>query len=170
MDIAYVDAKRRMRAPGQRGVAAVEFVLVLGVLLFLLYGMVGFGLLFWMQQKMTHITGDSARYALVASMSGQHHSAGAGCDHAVRHVSSDRMLRMLGPGRVSCTSSAANYTCAHEEMDRCVSITVVADVSQWPVLGVVRRLAGAVGMRDSIAIINQLSATAVVRITGEVES
>lgn len=155
---------------GQRGVATTELALVIGLLLLLLYGLVGFGLLFWLQQKVEHIAGDSARHAVVATVSGHANPAQAGCDYVAHHVVADRLLASLGAGAVTCVPSAAGQACDDALPVQCVTITVTANVSAWPMLKPVRALIGAAGGDDAVGAVNTLSATAVVRIKGDVVS
>lgn len=156
---------RRLEA-GQRGVAAIELALVLGVLLLLMYGLIGFGLLFWVQQKVEHIAGDSARHATVVSMSGHANPAQAGCDYVSHHVSADRVLSSLGVGSVVCVPSTLGQPCVHEPSELCAVITVTANMAAWKVFKPVRVLARASGARDGMSAIDQLSATAIVRVKG----
>lgn len=153
-----------MSQKGQQGVAAIEFALVLGVLMLLVYGTLAFGLLFWMQQKLSHVAGDSARHAVIASMAKEPDPAQMGCNHVAQHVSKDWLLASLGAQHVSCTPSAAQQSCPDDPDASCASIVVVADVSQWPVLILIRGLTNVVRAADSLQIIQQLSATAIVRV------
>src|SRR3546814_13214608 len=54
----------------QRGVAAIEFALTVVLLLVIVFGIVSYGAMFWAQQKLSHLAGEGARYALVLSMEG----------------------------------------------------------------------------------------------------
>jgi Flp pilus assembly protein TadG len=50
---------------GQRGAAAVEFALVLPILLVILLGIIDFGLYFYNDLQLTHVARDAARYLSV---------------------------------------------------------------------------------------------------------
>src|SRR3546814_17085725 len=54
----------------QRGVAAIEFALTVVLLLVIVFGIVRYGAMFLAQQKLSHLAGEGARYALVLSMAG----------------------------------------------------------------------------------------------------
>ena len=60
-----VSASRRAAAAGDRGAAAVEFALVLPLLLLLLVGIVQFGRVFSMQIQLSGAANDGARYLSV---------------------------------------------------------------------------------------------------------
>ena len=56
--------RRSQRGPrGQRGIAAVEFALVFGLLLMMLYGIATFGAAFYIQQAVSRAAEDGARAA-----------------------------------------------------------------------------------------------------------
>lgn len=55
-----------MRSKGEKGAVAVEFALVLPLLVMLLVGMLEFGLVFWRQEMMTNATREAARAGIVA--------------------------------------------------------------------------------------------------------
>lgn len=55
-----------MRRKGEKGAAAVEFALVLPLLVMLLVGMLEFGLVLWRQEMMTNATREAARAGIVA--------------------------------------------------------------------------------------------------------
>ncbi len=57
-----------MKRKGEEGAAAIEFALVLPVLLLLLLGMMEFGLALWRQEMMTNATREAARAGIVASV------------------------------------------------------------------------------------------------------
>lgn len=155
----------------QRGVAAIEFSLILSVLLLLLYGLISFGLLFWMQQKVAHISGDIARRTALASMSGVSAPAVYGCDQLPGYVEADFILHSLGAGRVVCQPLITSSPCLGEGPGRCATITVIADVSAWPVLKLAQGLARvATGPQAMPAMLTSLQASAVVRIVEEESS
>ena len=55
-----------MRRNDEKGAAAVEFALVLPLLVMLLVGMLEFGLVLWRQEMMTNATREAARAGIVA--------------------------------------------------------------------------------------------------------
>ena len=58
--------KKMLNIIGQRGAAAVEFAIVLPVLVLLLFGSIEFGLLLYNQQVMTNASREGARAGIVA--------------------------------------------------------------------------------------------------------
>jgi Flp pilus assembly protein TadG len=56
-----------MRRKGEKGAAAVEFALVLPLLVMLLVGMMEFGLVLWRQEMITNATREAARAGIVAA-------------------------------------------------------------------------------------------------------
>ena len=56
-----------MRRYGEKGAAAVEFGLVLPLLVMLLVGMLEFGLALWRQEMMTNATREAARAGIVSA-------------------------------------------------------------------------------------------------------
>lgn len=149
---------------GQQGVASIEFALVSGVLLLLLYGLLSVGLLFWMQQKVSHVTGDVARRAVTASMMHHAHPAQAACSSIDQHVANDLLLRQLGPGAITCLASEADQACPDDADARCASVKVVADLAAWPLLTMVQMVYRGVAASDSTGVNDQLSATVMVRV------
>jgi TadE-like protein len=53
--------------PARRGQALVEFGLVIGLFLFVVGGLVQFGIILWSQNSVTQIARDTARYAVTLS-------------------------------------------------------------------------------------------------------
>jgi Flp pilus assembly protein TadG len=62
----------------QQGVAAIEFALLVTLLLVVVFAIVSFGAMFWAQQQLSHLAADGARYALVLSMDDQGSGSGSG--------------------------------------------------------------------------------------------
>ena len=55
-----------MKWKGQRGAAAVEFAIILPILILLIFGAIEFGLLLYNQQVITNASREGARYGIVA--------------------------------------------------------------------------------------------------------
>jgi Flp pilus assembly protein TadG len=69
---------KKNRMPS-RGIAAVEFGLILPVLLLVLFGIVNFGLLFYDQSIITNAAREGARWASINSSA----AAGSGCTNSI---------------------------------------------------------------------------------------
>ena len=68
---------------GQRGIAALEFSLTLTMLLMFICAVVGYGVLFWMQQQLAAAANEGARAAVFARFSGAPDVNGAACTAAM---------------------------------------------------------------------------------------
>lgn len=83
----------RARSGRERGAAAVEFALVLPLLLVLLLGIIDFGLYFYNDLQLTHVARDAARYLSVNDM-----SAANGAIDKANLVSTSITSRSVTPG------------------------------------------------------------------------
>ncbi len=70
--------KKILNIRGQRGAAALEFAIVLPVLVLLLFGTIEFGLLLYNQQVITNASREGARFGIVAQSPRQTPQAIAG--------------------------------------------------------------------------------------------
>ncbi len=70
--------KKMLNIKGQRGTAAIEFAIVLPVLVLLLFGTIEFGLLLYNQQVITNASREGARFGIVAQSPRQTPQAIAG--------------------------------------------------------------------------------------------
>ncbi len=70
--------KKMLNIRGQRGAAALEFAIVLPVLVLLLFGTIEFGLLLYNQQVITNASREGARFGIVAQSPRQTPQAIAG--------------------------------------------------------------------------------------------
>jgi len=102
------------RKDRQRGAAAVEFALVLPILIVILLGIIDFGLYFYNDLQLTHAARDAARYLTVGDTDALAH-ANASIDDAVgRLISTDPPTRNLDPGssgNQATVSLTTNYHC-----------------------------------------------------------
>jgi Flp pilus assembly protein TadG len=85
--------KRVVRCGSEHGAAAVEFALVLPILLVILLGILDFGLYYYNDLQLTHVARDAARYLSVNSVD----DANAAIDDATL-VSTTIDSRSLDPG------------------------------------------------------------------------
>lgn len=153
---------------GQEGSAAIEFALVSSVLLALLFGVLAYGALFWVQQKVAHLAGDGARYAVAASLQGAQDPAAAGCSHVQHLWQQDALLQ-------SVAANASQYVCAYVQgacdetapSDPCLVVfTVTCPVTGWPLLNALRGLAGVFTGSPDALLPSTLTARASVRVPG----
>jgi len=155
----------------QSGAAALEFALVLSLMLLLLAGLVGMGALFWARQQLASVAGDSAQAALWGAA-----RAPADVDEEqLRQLACASAGRSMGSDRVSCSEPddcpaaapaappgsekaacvqvqvefpACGWTGAAGLAANCVSVRIALPAHGWPLLGMAGRLADAVGGKD----------------------
>lgn len=139
-------------AMAQRGIAAVEFALIVVLLLVIAFGLVSYGVLFWAKQDLSQLAGEGARYALTASMTeaGNADFAQVGCLHVKTLLSGDGLLQADGLSCPSTGTGAADGTndgpCPWATEDapqpQCATITLKYDVKKLPLAELVGELAG----------------------------
>ncbi|MBO1112382.1 TadE/TadG family type IV pilus assembly protein [Bordetella petrii] len=148
----------------QRGVAAIEFAMVLTVLLLILLAIVGYGAIFWAQQQLSAAAGEGARAGLQARYEGLPDAQAVACDAAVS---------VFGAGtQVQCNRGAAPFPCAWTAVGGtavgCMSVVLQYDVAQWPLLKSFQGLLGLVIRSEGDTLIPKtLSAHATIQITQE---
>ena len=146
------------KMPRQSGVAAIEFALVMSVMLLLLGAIVGYGALFWMQQKLSHAAGDGARSALYASQSI------LTSDEVVRQAACHNATQTWGAA-VSCTLERPACGPAAGASSRCVQIRLVYNVSSWAPAASLRAFVSSMPFISSSDLVpDQLAAFAKVQI------
>ena len=135
-----------LRRRDQKGQALVEFALVVGVFVMVLYGLIYFGMAVATKQRVTNAAAEGARAAV-----GQSSAALA------QTTAQTRVTSLLGTanGRYTVTPVAAPCNSAAPTGPQCVTVTVTWDWSGHPVVP------AAPGLR--IFPINNLSSVAVVQ-------
>lgn len=93
-----------VRRPARRGQALVEFGLVIGLFLFVVGGLVQFGIILWSQNAVTQIARDTARYAVTLSDSP--------CDQATTRGKVSTAANELAAGASLVSYSAGMWTSA----------------------------------------------------------
>lgn len=107
----------RARAPkDESGAAALEFALVLPILLLILFGIISYGYIFSVRQALTQAAAEGARAAAVAS-TGQTTKATSAVNSAL-----SSMGLTCGTGGLTCTPSVA--ACANDSSLQCATVTV----------------------------------------------
>ncbi len=142
----------------QRGVAAIEFALVASIMLVLVVAIVGYGALFWMQQKLSHAAGDGARSALYASQSV------LTSDEIVRQAACRNVTQTWGTD-VSCTIERPACGAAAGASSQCVQVRLVYDVSSWGPAASLRAFVASIPLLSRSGLVpEQLAAVAKVQI------
>jgi len=148
----------------QHGVAAIEFAMVLTVLLLILLAIIGYGAIFWAQQQLSAAAGEGARAGLQAHYSGSANAQLVACQAAEG---------LFGAGTsVECNRTAMPVTCtwagANTADVECMEIVLRYDVAQWPLLRSFQGLLGFVSGGDGVNLVPRtLSARAIIQITQE---
>jgi len=163
-------------ARGQCGAAAIEFALTISLVLMLLAGTVGYGVLFWMQQKLTKAAGEGAQSVLIAMQQGELRRttlAALACDsvrqEAARFSATDATDAGDGDAAhknaIACTSTFDDcaWQTASAAKPACARIQVDYDPAGWPLMAMMRRLAQAFSSGDEW-FSSSLSAHAVIQI------
>ncbi len=146
----------------QQGVAAIEFAISILLILLIFFGIVTYGSLFWMQQKLSHLSADGARYALAESLRSAgtaQQTANAACGYISATVKQDSFLNTFSP---SCTAVAAPGACPE-----CIKLTVtITDPAGiWPVLNLLTSIASLIpGSAGATLVPSALSSSATIQI------
>ncbi|CFN47943.1 TadE/TadG family type IV pilus assembly protein [Bordetella pertussis] len=147
------------RRRAQHGAAAVEFALVILLMLALMLGVLGYGALFWAQQKLSKAAGEGAQALLQANLRGAAASGVAGCEAARQEA---------GWLAIECVSETLDcaWTASDGGPAACAQVRVRYELAGWPLLATLRGAAGAVpGARAWFP--DVLSAQAIVQIAQE---
>jgi len=111
------------RGKGESGAALVEFAMVVGLFVFILYGLVSFGMVLATKQKATNAVADAARAAV-----------GAADDTAAINAATVRVASILKPGSYTLTPAPSVAACG---TNRCITVTIVYNMPESPGLGLV---------------------------------
>ena len=153
----------------QQGVAAIEFALIITVLLTVCFAIVSFGMLMWTQQKVSHIAGDSTRVALQHSINGDKEYALKSCEHAKAMVAADFILEGLldpsDPGKDKVVCNAVPVQCAWDTTQSCLRLTMIVTVEGLPLVNIVQAVGSIFSNKTDGWMPEKLSATSVVKIT-----
>jgi Flp pilus assembly protein TadG len=152
----------------QRGAAAIEFALTITVLLMLMVGLIGYGVVFWMQQKLTKAAGEGAQAVLLAAQQGELRRAALeslACLSVRREALRFSDTDADGAQRIGCTPvfGPCTWTMAGAVTAPCVSIRVAYDPAGWPLMATMRNLSQALS-GSSTWFPSSLTANAVVQI------
>lgn len=118
-------ARRRRRPPrgDESGAALVEFALVVGLFVFVLYGLIAFGMVLATQQRVTNAAAEAARSTV-----------GVADASTAATTATDRVTKILGPanGRYTVTAAPAVPACGPPA--QCITVTITWDYRNHPVV------------------------------------
>lgn len=113
--------RRRLFRRDQSGAAAVEFALVVGLFVFILYGLIAFGMILATKQRVTNAAAEAARAAV-----------GSTNDADAVNAATARVLAAGLPAGAYTTmySTALCGTSGNE----CITVTITYDLENHPVI------------------------------------
>jgi len=165
----------------QSGIAALEFALSVTIMLMLVIGIVGFGALFWAQQKLSKAASEGAQAALYASQAEQQLTPAQ--LEAAACAAVQREAGMLASGSANALSAGGACTvqtalCSSlpngwspavgDAPATCVSVSLNYSLSNWPLVSMMSAFAGGSLFEGSKWFPTQISAQAVVQVTSSV--
>ena len=118
---------------GQRGIAALEFSLTLTMLLMFICAVVGYGVLFWMQQQLAAAANEGARAAVFARFSARRR------EWRGLHGGDGRVLDRLRGG-LRHHPRACAWSGAGGQTANCATISMTYNTQSWPVLATMQAL------------------------------
>ncbi|MEI2415643.1 TadE/TadG family type IV pilus assembly protein [Orrella sp. JC864] len=152
----------------QRGAAAIEFGLTIVLLLMVLFAILTYGSLFWIQQSLSQAAGEGARAAFIGGQQSLADAQALACRTAERSAG---WLNMPdpAPARARCRSEPIACAGAPAPDLACFRITVDYRTEDWPLLATLRGLASVFADAQQIArwIPERLAAQAVVQVVSE---
>lgn len=133
----------------QKGAAIVEFSLVVGVFVLILYALIYFGMALATKQRVTNAAAEGARSAV-----------GAVDAAAAQTTAQNRVVSLLGApnGRYTVTPVAAACDSTDPTGPQCITVTINYDWENHPVVPAAPGL--------GLASVNTLGSTAVVQYAG----
>jgi len=111
--------RRRLIQQGESGAAAVEFALVVGLFIFILYGLISFGMILATKQRITNAAAEGARAAV-----GQTSSATAISVATARVAAAGLPVGSYTPA----------YTTAACGSNQCITVTITYNLAANPVV------------------------------------
>ena len=149
------NALNRLSAPGptgEEGVAAVEFAIVVIVLLLIVAGIVEFGRVFWYYDALTKATRDGARYMSTANVATIDSTGVATATTlVVNAANAARVSPVLGSGNVAVTCLDASFGVITCQSNTAPANVRVAIINYSVTLGGLLPLAYGTGQASSAA-------------------
>jgi Flp pilus assembly protein TadG len=112
----------------ERGAALLEFAFVFGIFVFVLYGLIAFGMILSLKQSVTHAATEGARSA-IGITNDPATPADERTDAAIAHVRSS--LNWLGTSKLNATTIAVSYPATGSNPDQCPT-TCIKVVVTYP--------------------------------------
>ncbi|MGE8547538.1 TadE/TadG family type IV pilus assembly protein [Alcaligenes sp. Marseille-Q7550] len=113
-------------AARQRGVAAIEFALVLSLMLVIFGAIISFSALFLAQQKITHLVGDAARQSVTQALTPVQ-TAAFFQEYVDRRAQDDVLLHWLG----GLSGGFRQAACVQEPANQCGRFSLELSVQPW---------------------------------------
>ncbi len=118
----------RFRRGDESGAALVEFALVVGLFVFILYGLISFGMILAQKQKITNAAAEAARSAV-----------GESSDLNAINVATARVTKLLGaPGSYKIGPDPAGKptvtACTAPAVGSCITVTITYDYKNHPIV------------------------------------
>jgi Flp pilus assembly protein TadG len=114
--------RRRLIRRGESGAAAVEFALVVGLFVFILYGLISFGMILATKQRITNAAAEGARAAVGSSQADAALVAGA------------KVTNALGTSSGQYTAIYDNDACPLVLGHKCIKVTITYNLNTHPVV------------------------------------
>lgn len=152
----------------QQGIAAIEFGLLITLMLIMCAAIASFGVLMWTQQKVSHIAGDSARVALLRSIEGNEDPGKVACSYALNIAENDWLLRVAleEPDlQEEFCNPDDTVSCPGGIGGKCLKLTMTVTVSGLPLVNMLQVLGKVISNKTDGWMPEKLSATSVVKIT-----
>jgi Flp pilus assembly protein TadG len=120
--------RRRLRRGDESGAALVEFALVVGLFMFVLYGLISFGMILAQKQRITNAAAEAARSAV-----------GESSDANAITVATNRVTKLLGaPGSYKIGPDPAGKptvtACTPPSVGSCITVTITYDYKNHPIV------------------------------------
>lgn len=143
----------------QRGIAALELSLTLTMLLIFICAVVGYGVLFWMQQQLAAAAGEGARAAVHAQITGSPNVQGDACAAAMSVFSTG--------SAVACatTSAPCTWTGSGGQVANCATVAMTYNTQSWPLLATLQSFIVLLPGTNKDWVPSRLSSKAIVQIS-----
>lgn len=121
-------SRLRFRRGDESGAALVEFALVIGIFMFVLYGLISFGMILAQKQRITNAAAEGARSAV-----------GQTTDATAVAAATARINKLLGaPGAYTVTYNGS-YNCATlpppaAAQPNCIEVKITYDYKNHPIV------------------------------------
>ncbi|MDQ4068972.1 MAG: pilus assembly protein [Actinomycetota bacterium] len=125
-----VRARRRLLARSQSGAALVEFALVIGLFVFVLYGLIAFGTILATKQSVTNAASEAARAAVGAADEAS--AVGTAQARVVKALGTSNGRYAIGPG--AGVPSTGPCDTSAPAGPQCITVTITYDLKGHPVV------------------------------------